>query len=179
MEKVTVIYIIAISLQLAGAVILIINYCRNTHNQIIDRYFPGSNLVERDNKDNIVLEKERVQEVVREIFMNRCAFFYIGAGYIVGIYGEAGKTNKCIISILVIIGSFLLIVLGEIILNGIVKKRYKEDMEIPYNSVASKADALPTEKGWQSHIIKHHAAWRLLSSSSRRHNGNSEVYSHA
>lgn len=108
MEKVTVIYIIAISLQLAGAVILIINYCRNTHNQIIDRYFPGSNLVERDNKDNIVLEKERVQEVVREIFMNRCAFFYIGAGYIVGIYGEAGKTNKCIISILVIIGSFLL-----------------------------------------------------------------------
>ena len=45
-----------------------------------------------------------------------------------------------------IIGSFLLIVLGEIILNGIVKKRYKEDMEIPYNSVASKADALPTEK---------------------------------
>ena len=49
MEKVTVIYIIAISLQLAGAVILIINYCRNTHNQIIDRYFPGSNLVERDN----------------------------------------------------------------------------------------------------------------------------------
>lgn len=109
MEKVTVIYIIAISLQLAGAVILIINYCRNTHNQIIDRYFPGSNLVERDNKDNIVLEKERVQEVVREIFMNRCAFFYIGAGYIVGIYGEAGKTNKCIISILVIIGSFLLI----------------------------------------------------------------------
>ena len=36
MEKVTVIYIIAISLQLAGAVILIINYCRNTHNQIID-----------------------------------------------------------------------------------------------------------------------------------------------
>lgn len=28
----------------------------------------------------------------------------------------------------------------------IVKKRYKEDMEIPYNSVASKADALPTEK---------------------------------
>ena len=29
---------------------------------------------------------------------------------------------------------------------GIVKKRYKEDMEIPYNSVASKADALPTEK---------------------------------
>ena len=146
MEKVTVIYTIAISLQLAGAVILIINYCRNTHNQIIDRYFPGSNLVERDNKDNIVLEKERVQEVVREIFMNRCAFFYIGAGYIVGIYGEAGKTNKCIISILVIIGSFLLIVLGEIILNGIVKKRYKEDMEIPYNSVASKADALPTEK---------------------------------
>ena len=82
--------------------------------------------MERDNKDNIVLEKERVQEVVREIFMNRCAFFYIGAGYIVGIYGEAGKTNKCIISI--------------------VKKRYKEDMEIPYNSVAIKADALPTEK---------------------------------
>ena len=102
--------------------------------------------MERDNKYNIVLEKERVQEVVREIFMNRCAFFYIGAGYIVGIYGAAGKTNKCIISILVIIGSFLLIVLGEIILNGIVKKRYKEDMEIPYNSVASKADALPTEK---------------------------------
>lgn len=123
MEKVTVIYIIAISLQLAGAVILIINYCRNTHNQIIDRYFPGSNLVERDNKDNIVLEKERVQEVVREIFMNRCAFFYIGAGYIVGIYGEAGKTNKCIISILVIIGSFLLCVMLDVVLRKLLMQQ--------------------------------------------------------
>ena len=63
MEKVTVIYIIAISLQLAGAVILIINYCRNTHNQIIDRYFPGSNLVERDNKDNIVWKKREYKKL--------------------------------------------------------------------------------------------------------------------
>lgn len=152
MEKVTVIYIIAISLQLAGAVILIINYCRNTHDQIIDRYFPGSNLVERDKKDNIVLEKERVQEVVREIYMNRCAFGYIGAGYIVGIYGEAGKMNKCIISLLVIIGNFLLIALGQIIINSIIKHRYKEDIEVPYSLVVNKADVLPTKKEMEEAI---------------------------
>lgn len=33
-------------------------------------------------------------------------------------------------------------------------------------------------QGWQSHIIKHNSAWRLLSSRSRRHNGNPKVYSY-
>lgn len=33
-------------------------------------------------------------------------------------------------------------------------------------------------QGWQSHIIKHNSAWRILSSCSRRHDGNPKVYSY-
>ena len=81
MEAYELCYVVSLSLELAGAIILLINFLGNTKKIVILTYFPGSNVAERKN-DEIILKKNKLQERARNVYMNRTAFIYIIIGYI-------------------------------------------------------------------------------------------------
>lgn len=70
-------YILSLSLQIAGAVLLIIKYLGRTRERIIEEYFPGRSIVKRDDNNVTRLEKSKVQKCARKVYDNRMAFVFI------------------------------------------------------------------------------------------------------
>ena len=68
MEAYELCYVVSLSLELAGAIILLINFLGNTKKIVILTYFPGSNVAERKN-DEIILKKNKLQERARNVYM--------------------------------------------------------------------------------------------------------------
>lgn len=147
MELVEVlVYSLSLSFQVAGAVLLIIKYWGKTKDRIVDEYFPGSNIIERDEEDNIKLEKEKVQVCARNIYDNRMAFVFIAIGYILSIFGSMNSISKIYILILVILFTVIIIVIEKKISMEISKRYYIEDIIMSYDEVAYIADTVPTDE---------------------------------
>lgn len=93
-------YIAAISFQLAGALLLICHYMRNTENQIKESYFSQDAIIEVDN-GKVTLRKEKIRIKAAEIYVNRISFIYIAIGYIIGIFGDIQKMKQVFVVVAV------------------------------------------------------------------------------
>ena len=71
------IYTMSISLQIAGALILLLWSLGNTKKKVIKSYFPGSNIAERDDNNRVYLRKEKLRKKAKDIYMNRIAFIFL------------------------------------------------------------------------------------------------------
>ena len=140
------IYILSLAFQIAGAVLLIIKYCYNTKNRIIEEYFPGTNIAERDKNGNIKLEKKEVQKCAKIIYDNRAAFFFIAVGYILSIFGNIESQSKIYVLVFVVVFTVIIIALEKGVINFIAKISYKNDIIIPYEDVEDRVDTIMTNE---------------------------------
>lgn len=125
---------------------MIINFCGRTRSRVLQFYFPGSNIAKRDGEGNVILEKEKVQDIVKNIYLNRIAFIFIALGYIGSIYGETAGQDREKILLSVIVGSAILNLFGYFVAIGLSKILYNKDWIIPYDEVEGKADTIITDK---------------------------------
>lgn len=128
-------YILAIALQVAGAVLLIIKYWGNTQNRIINEYFPGTGIANNDGNDNAVLEVERVRECVREIYASRIAFTNIALGYALAIFGDKGLKDNIVLLTYVALLSSAIIVVELKTAKTMSNRLYKDPIRISYNDL--------------------------------------------
>ena len=104
----TIIYILSISLQLAGALLLMI-FALSTKREKIIQQFAGKGLIYRDNNTDKLSYNETVfREAYRNAYLNKCAFAFIGLGYLSGIFGDIGLNNKFLIAFFIIICTAIL-----------------------------------------------------------------------
>lgn len=100
-----IIYVIAISLQLAGAELLILNYWSKPIEKLkkeeIDKgiHFDG---------DAVFLGYRPENEITKNILLNRWAFIMIAIGYLVGIFGDLHNCSKWIALLGVVLISIVL-----------------------------------------------------------------------
>lgn len=139
-------YILSLAFQVAGAVLLIIKYCGKTKQRIISEYFPGSNIIERDDDDMVHLEKEKVQECVKRIYDNRISFAYIAIGYVLSIFGESTNRSKAEIMFYMIFSTIALILVEKIISSIFARLLYRADLEMNYSEIEDIADTVMTRK---------------------------------
>lgn len=142
----TMIYIFSLSFQLAGAILLIIKYFGKTKNRIIEEYFPGSNIIERDEKNICRMERDKVRESVRKVYDNRMSFIFIAVGYILSIFENKSYLSKVYIALFVILGALIIILIEKGICLLVSKMFYKNDIEIPYDELAYIADTTISEE---------------------------------
>ncbi|WP_099335748.1 hypothetical protein [Clostridium cadaveris] len=124
-------YILSVSFQVAGALILLI---KSLKGKVLDKAkemyvseFKGPLISE---KNKIVLSKERIQEIAMDIYINRIAFLYLSIGYIISIFGKQNTNiSKGSICMYMVIASLLLIAGGYIFSKTISKMHFKEDIE--------------------------------------------------
>ena len=138
------IYVLSLAFQVAGAVLLIIRYWGRTKERIIEEYFPGSNIIGRDEDNNVRLEKTKVQKCAQTIYDNRMAFVFIAIGYILSIFGTTnGACQYCLLAVLVM--STIVIILLEKGISIVVSKMlYREDIVLPYSEIEDIADTTIT-----------------------------------
>ena len=67
----TWVYIMSISLQVAGAICLIMNYWGNVKEKVIITYYVGGEIPKAQDNDMVLLRKERLQSCAKDIYINR------------------------------------------------------------------------------------------------------------
>ncbi len=100
--------------------------------QIIRKYFPGSNTIKRDDDDNCILSKERLQAITKEVYVNVLAFVDLIIGYLlayfaVGIYTPVFATGLTVLLVVVIIA------VEELFAKRFAVIKYSKDLIVPYD----------------------------------------------
>ncbi len=103
-------YVFTLGLQLAGALILIIQYLGKTRKRIISEVFPGSGIANNDGYDNAKIPVEQVHACVKKVYANRIAFVYIALGYAFSVFGDKKESNEWTLFCLVILIAIILII---------------------------------------------------------------------
>lgn len=105
-------YVLAISLQLAGALLLIIRYSVTPmKTQLRDAHEKASHVDEAE--ETISIGSPVDSEVIEEIRLNRLAFIFIAVGYLFGIWGEPFDVSKWLITGLVILLTIIEVAIGK------------------------------------------------------------------
>lgn len=110
-----IIYIIAISLQLAGAELLIMNYWSKPIEKLKKEELEKEVHVD---EETLFLGGRSENEIMKNIWLNRFAFLMIAFGYVVGIFGDLQNCNKWI----VVTGVVVLSIIFALALNSISEK---------------------------------------------------------
>lgn len=143
----TWIYIVAISLQVSGAICLIINYWGNVTKKVILIYYAGGEDPKAQDNDMVRLKNERLQTCAQDIYMNRFAFIYIVLGYGFGLFGEITKnSNKLYVLFAIILLCIILVCIGRGISVWVSKKKYKKDMDVDRKIIEEITDVQWSDK---------------------------------
>ena len=105
-------YILAISFQLAGALLLIVRYWFRS----VDKQLKLNEMKKPHVSDGTLdLGESRTNdsELVEEIWINRFAFAYFAIGYLFGIWGEPLSASKCMITLGVVLFVIVLVLVGK------------------------------------------------------------------
>lgn len=124
-------YVISISLQIAGALILLLHFFgKGKEEELLNNNYYGENRWHDSkpmNRDVAILK-------LQDIHISRISFIYIILGYLCGIWADISDTNKWYILFWVCIGTFIAISIAVIFSKAISKMRYmfrysKENMK--------------------------------------------------
>lgn len=153
-------YIAAITLQLSGALLLILNAFSTKRSNLV-KSFAKSKILHRDNNTNKILyNKSAFCEMCKNIYLNKCAFVYIFVGYVVGIFGEIGDRKKITALVCIVITSIIILVLSHFAVNVICKYSKKVNEEITNDELldlgiepdSENISIKEIEDGWKKHF---------------------------
>ena len=117
-----ILYIIAIALQLSGALILAWKYIPVSMEEMLGKL--DSKRIKLEGETLVVGEfVPSDREYAEKVYLNRWAFLYIAFGYIVGMIGES-KYSKVTNCAAVIILSIALILLTNAFISRVAGKKY-------------------------------------------------------
>lgn len=121
------IYIIAVSFQVSGALLLLIYNISTKRENIIKNFANNKGFIGRCGTE-ITYNKDGLKEIFKIAYINKISFFYIIIGYIIGVFGKI-EENTYIISIIVgmIIFIFIFICFGIYIPKQIISSKEKKD----------------------------------------------------
>ena len=111
----TFLFSVSIVFQFSGAVLLVINNFCNTKRKIGMEYFPSQGKTKFVDGRLMIDDKDRLSEILGEIYMNRISFFYIALGYIAAVVGDNGSSKKCVLTVFLIVISIFTVKLTQIL----------------------------------------------------------------
>lgn len=115
----SVIYVVALALQLSAGILLLIGSTSTRKKNIIKKYCE-LHLVIRTNKEGGLRNYEEFIQVAKSAWINKFAFAYLAIGYLISIWGEL-PDNKISAFVWVILISVIFIVIANIVSNKLSK----------------------------------------------------------
>lgn len=134
------IFFISIALQVSGALILIVFCWGNTERRVLNTIFPANTSVHREEDDTVIICKEKLFKAHKEILLNRYAFIFIGAGYLLNLFGENEGFNPWIGLAVVIVGSVVIGSVGVLVAHLYAKCCNRCDKRYKFDDLCSKLD---------------------------------------
>lgn len=151
----TWIYILSISLQIAGAVCLIINYWGNVEKKVILIYYAGREIPKAQDNNKVLLKKDRLQSYAKYIYMNRFSFICIIIGYGINLFGNiTDGSSKLYILLVISLFCIAFTYTGQKLSSLISKKTYKEDKKVDQEIIEEVLDVQWSNKEQEEFIDK-------------------------
>ncbi len=133
-------FLTALSLQVAGALILIVFYWGNTKRRILNTIYSSNTMLQREDNNKVIIAREKLIKAHREVLLNRIAFIFIVLGFLLSLFGDnEGLCSWCGL-IIVLLESCIWIGLGLAISFLVAKACNKEDWALDYNEVVQNLD---------------------------------------
>lgn len=105
LDKEALIYVIAVSLQVAGALLLLCYNVSAKRKNIIKSFASTKGCIQVQGT-KIEYDKHRLKEIFKLAYINKMSFLYIVVGYIAGVFGKIGD-NTYILSIILGMVAFI------------------------------------------------------------------------
>lgn len=123
-------YVVAISLQVSGALQLLLSFVSTNRDDII-RNFIGKGIVSRDNNTKTIgYDKNAYKQEFKTAYLNKFSFAYIFLGYLLGVWGTVEKESKLMATLFIVLITFLILAVSNILIALFVKKSKKVNKEI-------------------------------------------------
>lgn len=128
-------FVCMLAFQLAGALILLLNVVKGNKNAVIKNCFPGSNIADRDDDNNCVIPKDKLQGSAHAIYLNIVAFADLVVGYLIAAFSPVAIYETCY-TVLGVVGGTVVLLLAEYYLSLLIAKLvYAQDIIKPYSEL--------------------------------------------
>lgn len=118
----TLVYIGAISLQVTGALLLLLFSVSTKRVDVIRKFGDGGIITYDEETKELNYKEEAFKEAYRTSYLNKISFFYIGVGYLLGVFWEIGNSNKWITAGAIFTFSIILLFLTWLVTDMIISK---------------------------------------------------------
>lgn len=108
-------YELSISLQLSGALLLLLWSFSKMSKNVLNMCFPGIIFAERKENGDVYIGRDIIRSKVKTILLNICAFCYIDAGYLLPVFSDDSVKNQWFTFGLIIVLTILFIVSAYLI----------------------------------------------------------------
>ena len=126
----TMFYIISISLQIAGALLLVIFAISTKRRKVVERFVNKDMVFEDGNTNEISYNKEELKQTFKVAYLSKLSFFYIALGYLVGIWGENKELSNITITIAIIGVTAIIMLASYFIVEQILKYSKKVNKKL-------------------------------------------------
>lgn len=134
------IYLLSLALQVSGALILIIFCWGNTEHRVLNTIYPANSSVHREDDDTVVISKEKLFKAHKTVLLNRNAFVFIAAGYLISLFGSNEGVDRWTGLLIVVISSIALVAVGVLASHIIAKVCNRKDRVYEYEDLCSKLE---------------------------------------
>ena len=134
-----IVYGLTIALQLSGALLLMCNYWGNVEKATLKEYFPGRNIAERNEKNEVCLERDKLIKCASKIYLTRISFTYIVLGYLINLFGT-NNVEPCVMLFYIIGVTVGLCALAFFVSCLLAKWKFKDDKYIDYDTLAEETE---------------------------------------
>lgn len=136
-----------LSFQLAGALILLLNCCIGSREAVIKNCFPGTNIVARDDNDQCVIPKGKLQESAYKIYLNAAAFLDLVVGYLLASFSPVSPYSQWETVGGVAVGTIILLAGEYLFSKKLSAAIYSKDIDVPYSELEKNGvDTVATDK---------------------------------
>lgn len=141
MDNLQLLYLLSLSLQVTGALILIIFCWGNTERCVLNVIYPANTAMHREENNTVIIRKEKLNKAHQTVLLNRNAFIFIGSGCLFGLFGSNDGINPWLGLVIVVLVSASLAVIVVNVARLTAKYCNKEDKVYPYEELCSKLDS--------------------------------------
>ncbi len=128
MNILTLVYIISISLQVSGALLLMLSSLSTKRVNVIKKFISKNTITKEGPK--IFYDEDEFKETFRTSYLNIFSFGFIAFGYLIGVFGEIDCCNRWGIILGIILFTAIFMSLSYLIVNAIIKRSKKVNTEL-------------------------------------------------
>lgn len=125
-----IIYILSVAFQLSAGIILLLNNINTNKTNVVEKYYNNTRFYGECTSE----DEQKISSILKEAYLNRCAFCMLIIGYGSSVFGDKGNLCNLFALIAIIFFAVIIMLVCQYISDRISKKdtilsKYKKEIQ--------------------------------------------------